>query len=565
MAAAARQAVPELLRLVYGESPLPKLSLDQVERVLELGVRYDMAGPPWRPGRELLADDARSASRIKCDVASIEACIPPSQDYIYTPLADPLLAFVDADKSKTEPATSESLNINLVLGSDFYGPAAIATADYGFQGYLGVPGLNDTGSDSRAAAYAYNVSWEKLPPTPAASSRAYYSAIGLSDFISIYGVAPERPADTIPIVFSQPVLPSSISPGAFRVTLNDGSVVTPLAASLNPNVEYNERQTVVVIGFFGNRLAPGTPGALFPAELEVVDVPGNPLTLIGPNGFTDATGLKAASGNPYQEGKGSRMLRAKLNAYSQLGEGAPKWLQTSTANSGSDLYGDLPGLYRLRIYNNYGFSPDGIASINPDDFGTFFYLTAIDSSGRDVQIAKMGKRYKIPGYGTVKVLGLAETGPKSRDYGPDYIEDHDNQYDVILQGSPEAVRRIHSVTLPSELTVEAAASGGKRRYRAVYNPGGPGNDPSSNPPGVPFVVPSTRQVMPVQDDITAASYVTYVEVNGTAARGPDGQPVGRLLGPAVISRRTGYTVNAYIDPSGNIFYASFPVQSACNF
>jgi hypothetical protein len=94
----------------------------------------------------------------------------------------------------------------------------------------------------------------------------------------------------------------------------------------------------------------------------------------------------------------------------------------------------------------------------------------------------------------------------------------------------------------------------------VYNPGGPGNDPSSNPPGVPFVVPSTYQVLPVDNDIAAASYVTYVEINGTVARGADGQPVGRLLGPAVISRRTGYTINAYME-QGHLFYASFPVQS----
>lgn len=66
--------------------------------------------------------------------------------------------------------------------------------------------------------------------------------------------------------------------------------MTPLAASLLPNVEYNERQTVVLIGLWGNRLTPGTPGAYFPVQVEIIDDPTNPLIMIGPNGFTNATG-----------------------------------------------------------------------------------------------------------------------------------------------------------------------------------------------------------------------------------------------------------------------------------
>ena len=66
--------------------------------------------------------------------------------------------------------------------------------------------------------------------------------------------------------------------------------MTPLAASLLPNLEYNERQTVVLIGLWGNRLTPDTPGAYFPVQVEIVDDPTNPLIMIGPNGFTNATG-----------------------------------------------------------------------------------------------------------------------------------------------------------------------------------------------------------------------------------------------------------------------------------
>ncbi len=37
--------------------------------------------------------------------------------------------------------------------------------------------------------------------------------------------------------------------------LNTGQVVTPLVASITPNFEYNERSTVVILGYFGNRIA----------------------------------------------------------------------------------------------------------------------------------------------------------------------------------------------------------------------------------------------------------------------------------------------------------------------
>lgn len=56
--------------------------------------------------------------------------------------------------------TSDALNINIVLGADFYDrEAKILTGNYGFQGYMGVPGLDGVDNASRVAAYNYNVSW----------------------------------------------------------------------------------------------------------------------------------------------------------------------------------------------------------------------------------------------------------------------------------------------------------------------------------------------------------------------------------------------------------------------
>ena len=62
------------------------------------------------------------------------------------------------------------------------------------------------------------------------------------------------------------------------------------------------------------------------------------------------------------------------------------------------------------------------------------------------------------------------------------------------------------------------------------------------------------------NDLAGSMFVSYVEVDGAVARDPaSGQPVGRLLGPAVIDTRTGYTVKAYVDPVGRRFFASIPV------
>ena len=84
---------------------------------------------------------------------------PVSQEFIYTSLADPLIQFVAANKANTD-GTTQSLYVNIVLGSDYYDAQAnIMAADYGFQGYMGVPGLNSTDEASRQAAYANDVAW----------------------------------------------------------------------------------------------------------------------------------------------------------------------------------------------------------------------------------------------------------------------------------------------------------------------------------------------------------------------------------------------------------------------
>lgn len=471
---------------------------------------------------------------------------PPNTGNTYSSLATPLLDYIASDRA-VSTTKSSTLNTSIIYGSDFFSDTpAILTANYGFEGYMGVQGLNGTGAAAQAAAFAGNVSYESLDPSLQASSRAYYSAVGELGFAYTYE-AVANAADTIPVVFSHPIWPPSVTPAAFSVTMNTGAVVTPLAASFLPNSEYNERQTVVLTGYWGNRILPGNPGAEYPVSVSIVSSPIE-LKFVTPRGFVSAVGLSVDSKNPYVAGNGPRILAAKLNVFSDLGESNPQWLAASYANSGADLFG-TSAQYRLRLYTSAGFSPDGISSILPTDFGKFFILNASDASGNLVQLTQSGVNYTIPGYGNLKVLGIADTGPVQSSYNMAYVEDHDNQYDIILSGDSAAIARLISIRMPS--------SGA---YSPVYNPGGPGNNSASNPPG-PFTVGSSDQTVSITNSIHNGAYVAYIEIDGPVLKNALGQPVGTLQGAAVINNATGFTINAYLDPNGKRFYASFPVAN----
>lgn len=458
----------------------------------------------------------------------------------------PLLQYL-AQINLGQPVTSAALNVSVLLGADIYdNRPGMLTANYGFDGYMGVPGLTGTDQASRDAAYQYGVSWQWLDPALNAGARAYYSAVGDANFLALYEVSATL-ADTIPVVFSHPVLGTSLTPEAFQIELNTGELVTPLAASFLPNGEYNERQTVVLTGYWGNRLQPDDPDAQHPVTVRIVNAD-TPLMLVTEQGLVAAAGDQIESRNPYVEGNGPRIVRANLDAYTDLGESAPIWLAASNGNAGSDLFAD-EAQFRLRVYTSAGFSPDGIGSILPTDFSRYFKLEAVDEQGESVWLLDTGIDYAIGNYGTVRIAGIADTGPAQSSYDMSYVEDHDNQYDIILSGDQAAIEQIARIHMPS---------GGD--YSPVYNPGGPGNDPGANPP-VPFTVPSSEQFTQVSQQIGLNPYVTFVEIDGSVYRDPvTGQPVGEDQGMALHDTQTGHKVHQYIDPYGRIFYASFDVS-----
>jgi hypothetical protein len=303
--------------------------------------------------------------------------------------------------------------------------------------------------------------------------------------------------------FSHPVLGSSVQREDIVVRLNTGEAVTPMNIGLVPNAEYNERSTLVMNGAFGNRLDPSEAGAVYPVQFEIVDE----LMLVTPHGLFNAIGLTFGDGSEpltaYQIGKGPRLCAAKLTHASAglAGEGAPAGQSAGYGpNDLVALYGDK-AQYRLRILTTGGFSPDGVRSMYPSEFARYFRVgvapegVAPDDYDNLLWLTKTDVSYTLPGYGAMEVLGLAELGVAAASYDDAYVEDHDNQIDIVLRGDEAAIARIAVVHIP------AAAP-----YRAFYNPGGPGNRPD---PETTYSQPGPEYYQPVTVALDNPMQVSY--------------------------------------------------------
>lgn len=314
------------------------------------------------------------------------------------------------------------LRQDVLTNADYWEPEPrILAAGLGFTDIIGVPGLaSDDLATQRLAVLDAGGAWNVVVTSqPTVPLRAYTSAASPQGVANTYGW-PVQFCDGLPIELSWPVRPSTVDGSDFRVFLNDGAVVTPLVASIHPNLEFDERSTVVIFGEFGNRLAPHEPGAPPPFSAQM---PNDGVALFGP----------AAA-------------------------------------------------YRLRILTTGGFSPDGVRSVLPTEFARYFRLIAVDAAGREHVIEEPGRSYAIDG-GTLTVLGLADLGVAQSTYDDAYVEDHDNQIDIVLAGDEVAVRTIRLVEIP-------AGDG----YSLFYNPGGPGNDPH---PGTIYSQPGSPTRQPV--------------------------------------------------------------------
>lgn len=362
------------------------------------------------------------------------------------------------------------------------GTPEILSADYGFEGIAGV-------AEGQANVIAAGGTWQTIS-TPGARYAVHTTALTPSEVAFGFGYATQN-ADAIPVCLSWPVLPSTVSPSDFLLTLNTGQTVQPEVASISPNFSYNKRGCVTIFGHFGNRLAPGTPGAIYPTQLTIVDK-GTTLKLVGPSGPVSAVGLTKSCGNSYQTGGGPKLIGAKLSVMNDVGQDAPVAFTTHFPNGGTALYASN-AQYRLRLYTTAPLSPDGVTAILPTDFGQFFQVQ-VTESGVATLLTQTDIPYSFMA-GTITVVGLADLGKYNLPLNDAYIADRDNYLDIILKGDEAAMRLVTAVIIP--------ATGG---YLPLYNLGGPGNDPT---PGVTYTQPGPALTQPVTIAIDDPQTVNY--------------------------------------------------------
>lgn len=406
--------------------------------------------------------------------------------------------------SQSFPPINQALRQDVLINADMWDtePRMLA-AGLGFTNIIGVPGLDVTQPEmserlTRAAGGTWNT--VAVPPGVVPGLGVYTSAVTPQGVLQTYGVAVTY-ADGLPVEFTWPLLPSTLDPEDFVVKLNTGERVTPRAAGITPNYDFNERAVAVLFGKFGNRFSPEDPRAVYPVRIEVV----GDLKLVGVGGrIVSATGFGAdAPGSPYtdpdvppSERGGPKLVAAKLSRMDATGDQAP-FLLGGLQNDGVSLYGDQAE-YRLRVFTSGGFSPDGVRAIYPTEYSRYFRVVARADSGEFVYLTDADADYWVNG-GRVRVIGLAELGAKQDSYDETYTEDQDNQIDIILSGDEVAIRSIVAVDVPS---VEP--------YAPLYNPGGPGNNPT---PGVRYSAPSAPHSVSVLMAIDDPMTVTYGDIS----------------------------------------------------
>ncbi len=301
--------------------------------------------------------------------------------------------------------------------------------------------------------------------------------------------------DALPMVLSWPCKTSTIDLSDFKITVSNGDEVIPSSVGVFPNVEINERNTIVLVGEFGNKKPSADPESRYVSKVEIV----GELILIDPEGEEfNAQGLfKDTFSSPYDENNGPRLVGAKLNYCDPNVADGPS-INLPIAQPGNDeyaLYGDIleqaeadrQVSCRLRVLTSGGFSPNGVQGVLPTDYEKFFRLHAEAADGSTVLIAQQNIDYVVK-EGSVKVIGLSDLGVKEGvngiSYDDCYSEDGDNYIDIILVGDDAAMRNITYVEIPSLV-------GG---YSAFYNPGGPGPTPYS---GASYTSPGPPDLEPI--------------------------------------------------------------------
>lgn len=264
-------------------------------------------------------------------------------------------------------------------------------------------------------------------------------------------------------------------------------------------------------------------------QVEIVD-DGTPLMLLGPKGkLVSGVGLSVDIGTNYPYGPdavGPKMVAAKMSKMDATGEGTAQFPGSAVyLNDCLTLYNTTQ--YRLRIYTSGGFSPDGVASLYPTDYTKYFRIHLTLPNGEIMMLEEDKVEYEVPGAGTIYIQGLADVGPLADVYDGCYNEDHDNYIDFCMVGDERAMRLVTGVEMP----VGNATADPLDQYKGLYNPGGPGNNPT---PGVNYTVPSTYQLQSVWTTIDDPWTTSYPYPYVAPAPGPAPAPVSPSVMPSPV-------------------------------
>ena len=229
----------------------------------------------------------------------------------------------------TLPILSSILDGTLT-GADYWSEEAkILSAGVGFSDIVGIPAdaLTEDLVQQAGGAWLTDISCNADDTGLFTSTSLLSQVDGTYILKTPYGALKDGAIglDGLPIVFSWPVVTSTINLTDFQFTLNTGEVVMPLAAGSWPNWENSERNCVVVFAEFSNRLPSTDPEARFPVKCEIV-ADDTPLMLLGPNNqMVSAVGLEwETNTSPYDPDNGPRLVGAKLNYVGDepIGEGS---------------------------------------------------------------------------------------------------------------------------------------------------------------------------------------------------------------------------------------------------
>ena len=284
------------------------------------------------------------------------------------------------------PSIAPILKRDILVGADMWDTKPrLMSLTLNFEGIIGIPDADNPDFEiARAAVEAAGGAWNVITDCSITPTQiSHTTAVSPEQYHSVTGVHGEF-LDVVQVQTSWPVRPSTLDGTDFKITLNNGSIVDPVAAGIVPNFEYNERSVLILNGEFGNRYPKSDERSRYPVKVEVVR-DATPLQLVGPGGkLASAVGMTITNDKtPYDDQPddptlwtGPRIIAAKMTRMSTLGENGPVPLKRGLLpNDGISMYGEKRAQFRMRMLTVGGaFSPDGIFGMHPGDYRKPFRL-----------------------------------------------------------------------------------------------------------------------------------------------------------------------------------------------